>query len=85
MFYAADHVKLIDPRPAPINPFAGDVHPEGNPHLHTDPQRLLIVAERWRGSQGRCRPAGGGHQRASPPSRPAGCSRWPTGSAAPRR
>lgn len=45
MFYAADHVKLIDPRPATINPFAGDVHPEGNPHLHTDPQRLLVVAE----------------------------------------
>lgn len=45
MFYAADHVKLIDPRPATLNPFAGDVHPEGNPHLHTDPQRLLIVAE----------------------------------------
>ena len=45
MFYAADHVKLIDPRPATLNPFAGDVHPEGNPHLHTDPQRLLVVAE----------------------------------------
>jgi zinc/manganese transport system substrate-binding protein len=44
MFYASDHVTLIDPRPATLNPFAGDVHPEGNPHLHTDPQRLLVVA-----------------------------------------
>jgi zinc/manganese transport system substrate-binding protein len=45
MFYAADHVRLIDPRPPTLNPFAGDVHPEGNPHLHTDPQRLAQVAK----------------------------------------
>lgn len=45
MFYAADHVSLIDPRPATINPFAGDVHPEGNPHLQTDPRRLREAAE----------------------------------------
>jgi zinc/manganese transport system substrate-binding protein len=45
MFYAADHASLIDPRPAPLNPFAGDVHPEGNPHLHADPRRLAEVAE----------------------------------------
>jgi zinc/manganese transport system substrate-binding protein len=45
MFYAADHASLIDPRPATLNPFAGDVHPEGNPHLHADPRRLAEVAE----------------------------------------
>jgi zinc/manganese transport system substrate-binding protein len=45
MFYAADHVDLIDPRPATLNPFAGDVHPEGNPHLHTDPERIARVAQ----------------------------------------
>lgn len=44
MVYASDHVVLIDPRPATLNPFAGDVHPQGNPHLHLDPERLLAVA-----------------------------------------
>lgn len=44
MFYAADHVTLIDPRPATREPVAGDLHPRGNPHLQTDPQRLLQVA-----------------------------------------
>lgn len=44
MFYAADHVTLIDPR-APGTPWDGDVHAEGNPHVHLDPERLLSVAE----------------------------------------
>jgi zinc/manganese transport system substrate-binding protein len=43
MVYAANHVSLIDPRP-PGSPFDGDVHSEGNPHLHLDPRRLLAVA-----------------------------------------
>ena len=45
MFHAADHVRLIDPKPATLSPFAGDVHPEGNPHLHADPRRIAEVAE----------------------------------------
>lgn len=45
MFYVADHVSLIDPQPATINPFAGDVHPEGNPHVQTDPRRLREAAQ----------------------------------------
>ena len=44
MFYAAQQVSLIDPRSATLNPFAGDVHPGGNPHLHADPDRLAAVA-----------------------------------------
>lgn len=44
MFYAADYVTLIDPRP-PGGLFDGDVHPGGNPHFHLDPHRLLEVAE----------------------------------------
>lgn len=44
MFYAADHVTLIDPRAAGT-PWDGDVHAEGNPHVHLDPERLLTVAE----------------------------------------
>lgn len=46
MFYAATHVTLLDPKPgAGSNPFAGDVHAEGNPHLHADPHRLRTVAQ----------------------------------------
>jgi len=43
MLYAADHVSLIDPRP-PGSPFDGDIHTEGNPHVHFDPRRLLEIA-----------------------------------------
>ncbi len=45
LFEAADHVELIDPQPGAIgSPWAGDVHAEGNPHLHADPRKLLEVA-----------------------------------------
>lgn len=44
MFYAADHVQLIDPRPAGISPFEGDVHAAGNPHPQLDPRKLLELA-----------------------------------------
>lgn len=44
MFYAASHVSLINPQAATLNPFAGDVHPGGNPHVHADPDRLAQVA-----------------------------------------
>ncbi len=46
MFFAADQVELIDKRDPSLNPFQGDVHAEGNPHVHTDPQRMLVVARR---------------------------------------
>lgn len=47
VFFAADFVKLIDPQPGAIGtPWAGDVHAEGNPHLHMDPRNLLEVAFR---------------------------------------
>lgn len=45
VFYAADHVELIDPQPGLVGtPWAGDVHAEGNPHIHLDPHRLMQVA-----------------------------------------
>lgn len=44
MFYASEQVSLIDARPATLNPFAGDIHPGGNPHVQADPERLAIVA-----------------------------------------
>lgn len=45
MFYAAEHVELIDPYKGAITPFAGDVHAQGNPHIHADPRRILKVAK----------------------------------------
>jgi len=45
VFFASDHVEPLDPQPGAIGtPWAGDVHAEGNPHLHLDPRRLLEVA-----------------------------------------
>lgn len=46
VFFAADHVELIDPQPGAIGtPWAGDVHAEGNPHVHVHPRKLLEVAK----------------------------------------
>lgn len=46
LFEAADQVALIDAQPGAIGtPWAGDVHAQGNPHLHTDPRNLLEVAQ----------------------------------------
>lgn len=48
MFLAASAVALIDARPGSAgNPFAGDVHEQGNPHLHADPRKVLDVARAW--------------------------------------
>lgn len=56
MVYAADHVSLIDPRP-PGTPFDGDVHTEGNPHVHLDPRRVLDVAAAVRDAIAHVEPA----------------------------
>ncbi len=45
LFLAARHVPLIEAYEGLITPFDGDVHPEGNPHLHLDPDRLARVAQ----------------------------------------
>jgi zinc/manganese transport system substrate-binding protein len=58
VFFAADQVELIDPQPGAIGtPWAGDVHAQGNPHLHTDPRRLLQVAVALAGRLGQELPA----------------------------
>ncbi len=45
LFEAADQVAMMDAQPGAISsPWAGDVHAEGNPHIHTDPRNLLDVA-----------------------------------------
>lgn len=41
--YAADHVELLE-KPASLDRALGDIHAQGNPHLHLDPRRIAIVA-----------------------------------------
>ncbi len=43
MFFAAQQVETIGKHDH-IDPTMGDVHPEGNPHLHLDPYRVLDIA-----------------------------------------
>ena len=44
LFYASKQVTLIN-QPHSIDRALGDIHPDGNPHLHLDPLRLLQVAQ----------------------------------------
>jgi zinc/manganese transport system substrate-binding protein len=58
VFFASDHVQLIDPQPgATGTPWAGDVHAEGNPHLHVNPRKLLEVAQALSARLGHALPA----------------------------
>lgn len=41
---AADHITLLEV-PQTVDRSMGDVHPEGNPHLHLNPHNILRVAE----------------------------------------
>ncbi len=41
---AADHVEMLD-RPEVIDRSLGDIHPDGNPHVHLDPRNILILAD----------------------------------------
>jgi zinc/manganese transport system substrate-binding protein len=43
-FLAADHVRRIE-IPANIDRSQGDVHPQGNPHIHLHPRNIERVAE----------------------------------------
>ncbi len=40
---AADHVTLLEP-PHSVDRSLGDIHPDGNPHLHLDPRNIAILA-----------------------------------------
>lgn len=57
MIEMARFTRLIDPRPATLSPFAGDVHPEGNPHFHLDPARWPELARGLASALGRIMPA----------------------------
>ncbi|MGS0682541.1 metal ABC transporter solute-binding protein, Zn/Mn family [Shewanella sp. 125m-7] len=43
LFFAADQIETLD-QLASVDRSMGDVHAQGNPHLHFDPTRLLSVA-----------------------------------------
>ncbi|MFK7966267.1 MAG: metal ABC transporter solute-binding protein, Zn/Mn family [Burkholderiaceae bacterium] len=43
MFYAANHTDLLDAGGS-ADRAHGDVHPEGNPHVHLDPYRVIDIA-----------------------------------------
>lgn len=44
LFYAAEHVDTLDQLDK-VDRSMGDVHAQGNPHLHFSPKRLLAVAK----------------------------------------
>jgi len=41
---AADHVRKLE-IPTRLDRAEGDIHPQGNPHIHLDPRNLLRIAE----------------------------------------
>ena len=41
---AADHLPLLE-IPTEVSRSQGDVHPEGNPHVHLNPHNILIIAK----------------------------------------
>ena len=45
MFWATEGQALIGRQTSSGSPFEGDVHPQGNPHIHGNPQRLLQVTQ----------------------------------------
>jgi len=38
------HVELIN-KPSSVDRKEGDIHPDGNPHFHLDPQNILVLAD----------------------------------------
>jgi zinc/manganese transport system substrate-binding protein len=43
-FMSADHVTLLE-KPKLLDRSEGDVHADGNPHIHLDPHRMMLIAE----------------------------------------
>ena len=55
LFFAADHARLHAPHEH-VDRSMGDVHPEGNPHVHLSPDQLPRVAEALAERLGELRP-----------------------------
>lgn len=43
-FMSSDHVTLLE-KPKLLDRSQGDVHADGNPHIHLDPHRIILIAE----------------------------------------
>lgn len=43
-FMAAAHVEVVE-KPALLDRSLGDLHPEGNPHVHLDPRNISLLAQ----------------------------------------
>ena len=63
-FMAADHVRRIE-IPADIDRSQGDVHPQGNPHIHLHPRNIERVAEALADRLAELDPAGAATYRAN--------------------
>lgn len=44
VFFAADHVRKLEV-PKVVDRSQGDVHPQGNPHVHLDPRNIRRIAD----------------------------------------
>ena len=53
---AAEHVELLE-RPEIVDRSLGDIHPDGNPHVHLDPRNIAILAEVLTGRLARIDPS----------------------------
>lgn len=42
-FLATEHIELLE-KPEKLDRSLGDIHASGNPHVHTDPRNILIIA-----------------------------------------
>jgi zinc/manganese transport system substrate-binding protein len=43
---ASDHVRVLE-KTTEIDRSLGDIHPEGNPHVHLDPENILRISEEF--------------------------------------
>uniref|UniRef100_E6XP25 Zinc ABC transporter, periplasmic-binding component, ZnuA n=1 Tax=Shewanella putrefaciens (strain 200) TaxID=399804 RepID=E6XP25_SHEP2 len=64
LFFAADHIETLD-KLASVDRSMGDVHAQGNPHLHFDPMRLLQVATALTSKMAQLDPASEAHYQQS--------------------
>lgn len=63
-FLAADHVRRIE-IPASVDRSQGDVHPQGNPHIHLHPRNIERVAKALADRLGQLDPANAASYRAN--------------------
>ncbi len=59
---AADYVEKLE-IPQVLDRALGDIHPQGNPHIHTDPRNILIVARELGARLAAVDPANGDYYR----------------------